>query len=261
MQTRDSADQANVDVIAREAKLVSATAVTAVGSLAIDLAHEVNNPLAVILANIEEAIRVTSELDPAANDAGAQLEELRSMLEETLVASERIQGLTRDLRVFSFAEERSVRLDVNGIVEASANLAVAEIRRRARLTKDLRARMAVIGSEVKLAHVFFNLLVNAAHAIPQGGVDDKEIRVTTADGANGVTVTVEDSGAGIPTADAERVFEPFVTTRQRRPGMGLTICRAIVSAHGGTIAIEPREGGGTVVRVVLPAAPAEPPRA
>ncbi|MBX3262454.1 MAG: response regulator [Labilithrix sp.] len=242
-----------------EGKLASAAAITAVGSLATGLAHEINNPLAVVLANVEEASRVTADLEAAAADpAKPDFADLRAMLDEALSASQRVQFIVRDLRAFACADDRRGRVDLNAVIEACCNIAFAEIRHRARLVKDLKAVVPVLGSEAKLAQVFLNLLVNAAHAMPEGDVDRNEISITTTQqGRTAIVVEVSDTGSGIPVANAGQVFDPFFTTKPRRPGMGLAICQATVVAHGGEISIRPRVGGGTVVRLLLPTLEAE----
>ena len=242
-----------------EERLVAASAITAVGSLATGLAHEINNPLAVVLANVEEAGRVVAELGPLLPEArSADIEDLRAMLEEAHSASQRVQFIVRDLRAFACADDRRGRVDINTIIEACCNIAFAEIRHRARLEKKLEAIIPVLGSEAKLAQVFLNILVNAAHAMPEGDVEKNEILVTTRQqDRTAVIIEVIDTGSGVPPANLVQIFEPFFTTKPRRPGMGLAISQAIVRAHGGEISALPRPGGGTIVRIVLPTLEAE----
>jgi len=242
-----------------EGKLASAAAITAVGSLATGLAHEINNPLAVVLANVEEASRVTADLESTISDsAKADFIELRAMLDEARSASQRVQFIVRDLRAFACADDRRGRVDINAVIEACCNIAFAEIRHRSRLVKDLKAVVPALGSEAKLAQVFLNLLVNAAHAMPEGDVERNEIRITTKQqGRAAIVIEVADTGSGIASSNVGQVFDPFFTTKPRRPGMGLAICQATVTAHGGEISIRPRDGGGTVVHVVLPTLEAE----
>jgi PAS domain S-box-containing protein len=242
-----------------EGKIAGAAAVTAVTYLATGLAHEINNPLAVVLANVEEAGRIVAELaQPDTEGRRQQLEDLQSMLEEALSAAQRVQLIVRDLRSFASADDRRSRVDVNAVIEAACNIAFAEIRHRARLVKELGAQVPVLANEAKLAQVFLNLLVNAAHAMPEGEVERNEIRVTSRQQErSAVVVEIADTGSGIPPAELGRVFEPFFTTKPRRPGMGLAICRATIASHGGEITIGPREGGGTIVRIVLPTLEAE----
>jgi PAS domain S-box-containing protein len=108
-----------------EGKVAAAAAITAVGSLATGLAHEINNPLAVVLANVEEAGRVTSELEPTVGDSlKADFADLRAMLEEAHSASQRVQFIVRDLRAFACADDRRGRVDINAIIESCCNIAL-----------------------------------------------------------------------------------------------------------------------------------------
>lgn len=242
-----------------EGKLAAQAAVTAVGSFATGLAHEINNPLAVVLANVEEAGRVIVDLAPSVLPAVADdFAELKSMLEEAHAAAQRVQFMVRDVRPFACADDRRGRVDVNSVVESCCNIAFAEIRHRAKLVKRLGATVPIVGSEAKLAQVFLHLLVNAAHAMPEGEVADNEIVIETRQqGRSAIVIEVTDTGCGILTENAGKVFDPFFTTKPRRPGMGLAISRAAVVAHGGEITLSPRTGGGSVARVVLPTLEAE----
>jgi PAS domain S-box-containing protein len=237
-----------------EEKLAAAVSVTAIGAFATGLAHEINNPLAVVLANVEEAGHVTSELEPkVAKDALDDWTELRTMLQEAHNASQRIQNMVRDVRVFACPDHRSGKVDINTITESCCNIVFAEIRHRAKLTKRLRAVVPIIGNEAKLAQLVLNLLVNAAQAMPEGKVSQNEIIVETRQqGRGAIVLEISDTGSGIDPAISNRVFDAYFSTKPRRPGMGLAIARAAVAAHGGEISLSPRSGGGTVARVVLP---------
>lgn len=235
-------------------KLAAAVSVTAIGAFATGLAHEINNPLAVVLANVEEAGHVTGELEPKIPaEAAADFAELRTMLAEAHNASQRIQNMVRDVRVFACPDHRSGKVDINTIADSCCNIAFAEIRHRAKLTRRLNAVVPILGNEAKLAQLVLNLLVNAAQAMPEGMVSENEILVETRQqGRGAVVIEISDTGSGIDPAIANRVFDAFFSTKQRRPGMGLAIARAAVSAHGGEISLSPRIGGGTIARVVLP---------
>ncbi len=119
------------------------------------------------------------------------------------------------------------------------------------------------GSEGRLGQVFVNLLVNAAHAIPEGAPDAHVVRLSAARQTGGaVVVAVQDSGGGIPPEHLPRVFEPFFTTKPagHGTGLGLWVCQNIVTALGGRIEVESAVGRGTTFRVTLPAADGEPSR-
>jgi signal transduction histidine kinase len=122
----------------------------------------------------------------------------------------------------------------------------------------------VSASGPRLAQVFVNLMVNAAQAMPEGPADANEIRLSTRASDGWVEVAVADTGTGIAPEHLDRVFQPFFTTKPEGvgTGLGLPICRDIVQALGGTIAVESALGRGTVFTVRLPVAPGpvEPPR-
>ena len=116
----------------------------------------------------------------------------------------------------------------------------------------------VIANKARLGQVLLNLLVNAAHAIPDGDPESTEISVATrCDDRGRVIIEVRDTGAGIPDDVKRRIFEPFFTTKGGRgSGLGLSICQSIVTALGGGITFESQLGRGSSFHVVLPAAPA-----
>ncbi|MBX3228579.1 MAG: response regulator [Labilithrix sp.] len=237
-----------------EEKLAASVSVTAIGSFATGLAHEINNPLAVVLANVEEAVHVTGELEgKVPEDTLDDFGELRTMLQEAHSASQRVQNIVRDVRVFACPDHRSGRVDINTITESCCNIVFAEIRHRAKLTKKLNAAVPIIGNEAKLAQLVLNLLVNAAQAMPEGMVTNNEITVETRQQGRGtVVLEISDTGSGIDPAIASKVFDAYFSTKPRRPGMGLAIARAAVSAHSGELTLSPRPGGGTIAKVALP---------
>ena len=108
------------------------------------------------------------------------------------------------------------------------------------------------GDAGRLAQVFLNLVLNAAHAIGDGGPDAHRIGIsaTTTDGE--VTVAVTDTGGGIAQADIARIFDPFFTTKPRGTGLGLPICQSIVAEHGGTISVRSTAGAGATFTITLP---------
>jgi CheY-like chemotaxis protein/two-component sensor histidine kinase len=168
----------------------------------------------------------------------------------------------RGLKTFSRVEqERRAVIELQPLLELSINMAYNEIRHRARLVKDYGSAPAVEADEARLGQVFINLLVNAAHAIPEGHTDANEIRVKTSTSAEGkAVIEVRDSGCGIPSALLSRIFDPFFTTKPIGigTGLGLAICHNIVGALGGEISVESREGAGACFRVELPAATRRP---
>jgi PAS domain S-box-containing protein len=259
-----------------EAQLLLADRLASVGRLAATVGHEINNPLAYVMANLDLALEGIDEIgsEPprsggrAAMDPGSdpRVPEIVQMLREAREGADRVRHIVRDLKVFSRGEtEERTRVDPRHVIDSCANMAKGEIRARARLVKDYGDTPPVLANEARLGQVLLNLLVNAAHAIPEGEPDANEIRVSTrTDDRGRVVIAVRDTGAGIPESVKRRIFEPFFTTKASGSGtgLGLSICKSIVTALGGQMELESEVGRGTTFRVVLPAAPpmSRPPR-
>jgi PAS domain S-box-containing protein len=234
------------------------------GTLAAGVAHELNNPLTYVLSNVEHAVEAVRALRGQPAEAEGWDEALEA-LDDALEGAERMRVILRDLRTLARPDERAGgSADVRGVLEHAAAVASTELRTRARLVWDVADVPPVRGSEGRLGQVFVNLLVNAAHAIPEGDPTANVVRLsaTRRDGG-GVTVAVQDSGAGIPPEHLGRVFEPFFTTKPvgHGTGLGLWVCQNIVTALGGRIEVESAPGRGSTFRVHLPAAEHEPARA
>jgi CheY-like chemotaxis protein len=149
-------------------------------------------------------------------------------------------------------------VELQPIVESAIRMAAGQLQPRARLEREYRDAPPVVGDEARLGQVVLNLLLNAAHAIPEGRSGENQIRVVIGTDASGrALLEVRDTGAGISPELAGRIFDPFFTTKPHGvgTGLGLSICRSIVVGMGGEITVVPGRGGGTAMRVVLPAAP------
>lgn len=250
---------AMVDVTERRAlemRLALADRMASVGRLATGVAHEVNNPLAYTLANVEYALDVLG--------TGEMSSEVMAALRDAREGAIRVRDIVRDLRTFSRAEEeRKIVVDLRRVIDSSINVAWSEIRHRARLLKDLRPTPTVTANEGRLGQVVLNLLVNAAHAIPDGDVEANVICVVTRTDRQGhAVIEVHDTGTGIEPAVRARMFEPFFTTKRigDGTGLGLSICHSIVTSLGGEISVESERGRGSTFSVRLPpGVPVRPP--
>jgi PAS domain S-box-containing protein len=256
---------AMVDVTERKAmetKLIQAERLASMGTLATGVAHEINNPLTYIMANIgyvsERLSRAMTQEPPALEALTKELPELSAALTEAQDGAVRVRQIVRDLKVFARGdEERFGVMDVRRVLESSISMVWNEIRHRARLVKRLNPLPAVEGNESRLGQVFLNLLMNAAQAIRDGDASSNEILVATDTDAMGrACIRVEDTGVGISPDVLGRVFDPFFTTKAVGfgTGLGLFICHGIVKAMGGDIIAESEEGRGATFEVRLPAA-------
>jgi len=227
-------------------------------SLAASVAHEINNPLAYVRSNLVFAIDELARLgeftrpDP---ERAARMNQVREALADARQGAERVEMIARDLKIFSQAsDERKSSVDVHRILDLAFNLTKNEIRGRTRLVTDYAQVPDILANDGRLAHVFINLLLNAAQAIPEGKSREHLVRVATRADRDRVIVEVFDTGVGMSDKVRERVFDPFFTTKPgERTGLGLFVCQQIVQSLGGRITVESELGRGSTFRVELPA--------
>lgn len=253
---RDLTAQRTADIAKAhiQKQLIVSDRMASVGTLAAGVAHEINNPLSYVAANVEMAIaEVHSQ---AVESPSARNDELEDMLRSAHQGVVRITRIVRGLKTFSRVdEERRVALDLIPVIELAVNMTFNEIRHRARLVKDYGKVPLVDADDSRLGQVFINLLVNAAHALPDGNMDAHEIRVSTSTDSRGrAVVEIRDTGSGIPPDLLDRIFDPFFTTKAIGvgTGLGLAITHNIVTGMGGEISVESVVGRGTMFRVSLP---------
>lgn len=236
---------------ATEAELARVVRALSVGELATSIAHEVNQPLAGVITNAEAGIRWLSGKRP---DVVEALESLALVVRD----GNRASGVIRRIREFLKKESRQTPfLDINAVVQESVALAQAELqKRRIAVNCDLSGDIPLVhGDRIQLQQVILNLLMNAAEAMTFSPDALRELLVTSRRSADGgVLVAVRDSGSGIKPEDRHRMFESFYTTKPEGMGMGLSISRSIIEAHGGRIWAEANhEGPGLTVQFNLPA--------
>ena len=230
-----------------EARVRAADRMATIGRLAAVIGHEINNPLAYVLGNLEAL--------GAGLRRGADPRTLTALVDAAADGAGRVRRIVGDLRVFSRAggDER-VPVDLVRVLDSCARMATNEIRHRARLVLDHAGAPSVLGSEARLGQVFLNLLVNAAQAIPEGDAAANTVTVRARSEGARVRVELVDTGVGIDAALLPQIFDPFVTTKDDGTGLGLSICRSLLDEMGGSIEIESTLGRGTTVRVWLESA-------
>jgi len=243
------------DVTARralEAQLIQSDRLAALGTMAAGVAHEINNPLAYVMLNLDWIAR---KMPDAVRDA-ASVDALVELLREARGGLERVALIVRELRSFSRADSETRRLvDLKAVVQSAIRIAAHEIRHRAHVSTSFDPVRPVWANDARLEQVILNLLLNAAQAMSETRAERNEIRVSVrSDGDNRAILEVGDNGEGIPPEVLPRIFDPFFTTKPHGvgTGLGLSICHGIVAALGGQITVHSQPGEGTSFRVALP---------
>lgn len=232
------------------AQIVASDRMASVGTLAAGVAHEINSPLAALIANLELI---------AAGAESETREGLVPLITDAWVAADRIRSIVHDLTKFSIARtaDATSLLDVRAIMQMSVRLAWDELRDRARLVEDYAPVRPVRGNAERLSQVFVNLLVNAAQAMPKGPADANEVRVSIREEGARVLIEVADTGLGVPPDVIDRIFDAFVTTKAigKGRGLGLAISRRIIMDMSGELTVASTAGSGATFRVALPVVP------
>jgi signal transduction histidine kinase len=233
---------------ALRARLVQSEKLAALGQFVAGIAHEMNNPLQGIMGHLELLIDHSSEAHP-----------VRAELRRIFRESERASRIVRNLLVFTGSRRmtrRRLRID-RVIARALASRRVALDRAGIDVVRRFSdAVPPVTGDPLQLQQALLNLLINAEHAIKASG-QGGTIELVTGAGDGHVTVTVQDTGTGIPDEVLPRIFDPFFTTKEvgKGTGLGLAITYGIVQEHGGTVHAENApNGSGAIFRITLPAA-------
>lgn len=245
-------------------RLTLSDRLASVGTLAAGVAHEINNPLAYILVNVDYVNSNLQRIKAQQAQLPVDLQQMINALVEARHGVSRVGAIVRDLGVFARPQADAIEaVDISRALGQAVSMTNNEIRHRARLVQDVAHTLLARANQGRLTQVLVNLLINAAHAIPDGNAENHTIRVSTRDGeAGAVVVEVSDSGNGIAPADLGRIFDPFFTTKPvgEGTGLGLSICHGIIHGWGGELTVESRVGKGSTFRMLLPAAqaPADP---
>jgi two-component system sensor kinase FixL len=231
-----------------QSELLHVSRLDELGQMASALAHELNQPLTAIM-NYIKAARRTLETAGASSIPKAQ-----ELLDKAAAQATRAGEIIRHLRAFIGKRETGrSQENINAVVEeavAFGSVGAADANLRLKLDLD-RALEPILIDRVQIQQVLINLIRNASEAMQS--VSRRELTVTTARTEKDVVeIAVIDTGPGLPPEVVERLFQPFVTTKDKGMGIGLSICKSIIEAHGGRIWAEPNAGGGTAFRFRLP---------
>jgi PAS domain S-box-containing protein len=249
---RDFTDQMQAAEALQEAQaeLARVTRVTMLGEITASLAHEVNQPLAAVVINANACQRWLAATPPNVEEARLAAQRISSDGERAGEVLGRIRALVRRA-----APEMSP-LDLNDVIRESLGFTRSELERKAVSTRtELRDDLPpVVGDRVQLQQVFINLILNGVDAMAESIQVPRLLTIRSRREDDGrVLIEVEDCGKGLGGAQLDRMFDAFFTTKPEGLGMGLSISRSIVAAHGGTIRATPNDGAGVTMRIILPA--------
>jgi signal transduction histidine kinase len=231
-------------------ELAHVSRVSVLGQLASSLAHELSQPLGAILRNSEAAELLLGESRP-------DLEELKAIVADIHRDDRRAGEVIHRLRALL----KRRQMDAQPVAIETLVNDVASLVRADALTRHValewfveRGLPPVTGDRVHLSQVLINLIINAMDAVMDRAISERQVAVGARRGPDGsIVLSVQDNGPGISPEDLPRIFEPFFTTKESGMGMGLSVCRTIVSAHGGTLSAENVAGGGARFEMRLPA--------
>jgi C4-dicarboxylate-specific signal transduction histidine kinase len=232
-----------------QTELAHVMRVTTLGELTASIAHEVNQPLAALLANAEACQLWLDRETPNLDGARRSLEWIIKDGNRAADVIRRIRGLLKK------SDTHKAPLDINDVINDSITLVQRELlSHRASLRTELTpARSVVLADRIQLQQVIINLVINGIEAMQSVTDRPRELTIRTHhDEAYQIVVTVKDCGVGISAADADRLFNAFFTTKSSGMGMGLSICRSIIEAHGGRVWAEPNLPQGAIFHFIVP---------
>lgn len=249
----DSLLAANRNLTAMQWQLVHSGKMAAVGQLAGGVAHEINNPLQIMLGRIQMIQMLTGDGNAAA-EPGKIGEELRLVTDEVL----RIRDIVRNLLDFSRQGKRETALSPLSLDDSVKD--VLALLRHQLISNQVEVRLSlggtqgshVLGNRNQLKQVFINLMMNAIHAMEK---EPRVLEIATAERDGMVVATVRDSGVGIAREDQEKIFEPFFSTKPMGTGLGLSISYGLIKDHKGTIEVESQQGRGSCFTIRIPRLP------
>lgn len=243
------ADQAEDALRKAQAELAHVTRVTTLGELTASIAHEINQPLAAVIANADACVSWLQRSPP-------DLKAARRSVEWIIEDGKRASDVIHHVRALAKRTDiEMVPLDANAVVREAVTLVQREMASHAvSVRMELSSALPrIFGDRIQLQQVLINLIMNGIEAME--GVQDRlrELAIRSAtDGDDAVLMSVTDCGVGICEQATDRLFMPFFTTKSSGMGMGLSICRSIVEAHGGRLAAAPNQGRGATFQVTLP---------
>jgi signal transduction histidine kinase len=235
-----------------QAQLVQSEKMRSLGQLVAGVAHELNNPIGFVHANLQLLHEYVDKLDsPDAAVREKAREAIRKLLSRSREGTERVKQIVQDLRTFSRMDQAELQeADLNQEIERTLALAEPRLKDGVRVERDFAELPRVRCYAGQLNQVFMNLVMNAADAMEGRGT----LRIRTRPAPGGVRLEFSDDGPGLPPEVRDRIFEPFFTTKAvgQGTGLGLSISHGIVERHGGRLWVESQPGQGATFGIDLP---------
>lgn len=237
-----------------QAQLVQSEKMASLGQLVAGVAHELNNPIGFVHANLQlldEQVRKVTTADPGSPEAQRARDAMTKLLARSREGTGRVKKIVEDLRTFSRVDHAELQeVDLHEGIERTLSLIEPRLKEGITVERHYGDLPPVRCYAGQLNQVFMNLLMNAADAMPGGGT----IGIRTVRSDRGVRLEFSDTGPGIPPEIRSRVFDPFFTTKPvgKGTGLGLSISHGIVERHGGRISVESAVGHGTTFTIDLP---------
>ncbi|HEX3762720.1 MAG TPA: ATP-binding protein [Kofleriaceae bacterium] len=251
LRTQRARTEALEQLAMSEHRRAQAERLASLGQLAAGVAHEINNPLLAVSANVDLL---------AAEPGGAGLDpaEAQAALDDVRLGIQRIAQIVRDLRDYARGGSDELQpCQVDEVIGDALRLASFKLGKAIEVRRHCEPDLpAVLIHRRKLSQVLLNLLVNAAEAVEEARTRGPWVRVAAARAGGSVEIVIEDNGPGIAATVASRLFEPFVTSKPagKGTGLGLALSREYVTSFGGTLELRPPRGAGARFAIVLPAA-------
>jgi len=242
--------EANRQLEATTKQLVMSEKLAAIGEITAGIAHEINNPIAVIQGNLEVLRNIVGEKAKEAETEFRLIDEQADRMNQIVT---KLLQFARPEEYAGFVDRDRPQTVISDCLPLVRHLLK---KNEIELERDDATERVVLANRTELQQILINLIVNAIHAMPEGGTLKIASRDADVDGKPGVAITVSDTGTGIPPEILERIFDPFFTTkRSEGTGLGLSITQMLVQRNNGTISIETAENEGTTFTIWLPQAP------
>lgn len=235
-----------------DAQLVQSDRMASMGMLAAGVAHEINNPLAYTLLNLENLDEILNKIEQNNNT-----KEAKEYLASSINGIDKVSKIVKNLSTFSRTKNSDIDIiNVNESIEVALSMAFNEIKYKTKIAKDFTIDSYILANEGKLAQVFLNIILNASYSINSGDVQDNLISIKTWQNNNEIFISIQDTGCGISEENQKTIFNPFFTTKPTGlgTGLGLSITEGIIHSFGGSIDVQSKLNMGSTFTMHFPKA-------